>query len=644
MAYSREMEKLERQFAENPRRFAAPFADALRKSDDVVRALEVIRVGLELNPDYIPGSVILGRCHLDLGDDNSAEAAFSRVLDLDNENVIALKSLADIMERQGRHDEAVSFLTYLLDVDRSNDEAREQLARIQALPVGAAPAKPAEPSEEEPAAPEASPIFGAPPGDPDDVLTPVEEFLEPTALWEPPEGVAEASISSWVEPTSAETIEPPDFGESLVEERSSTEDITPVEGLESAELVGGDDAAPYEEFVLEREEEIVLRSKSGAEYQVANDSESLLERSFSAWSGEMEGATAPEAEAPTPEPETELEPAVAEVEPEAEPVAETVADGEAGETPDDAPDEDLPEHQVTATGEPVGDQAVVAEEDDVAPTSALEDEAPLEWAMHVGEEREFHPAEPTHSGAHAPDSFDDAIEGIAPVDEEVVEVDDAQDDAQGDAPEGAEAGVPVLMVTESMAELYAGQGHPSEALGVYRILFDRNPDNERLRVRIQELESVLAAQVLEDAAPSYAASVTGGKAVASFLGAMLGARPAAVDLPEPPPAPELPVDGGDDTESGDEAVASGAPTRPAIDRVSLGAIFGEDPSPVPPAENTTAGGKADSAAGFSFDEFFGGGEVVPTGRTSSGSVRATRASDDEDDLDQFHSWLQSLKR
>ncbi|HRZ90367.1 MAG TPA: tetratricopeptide repeat protein, partial [Spirochaetia bacterium] len=67
-----------------------------------------------------------GRELTDRGDLEGAEAAFSRVLDLDNENVIALKSLADIMERQGRSDEAISFLTYLLDVDRSNDEAREQ--------------------------------------------------------------------------------------------------------------------------------------------------------------------------------------------------------------------------------------------------------------------------------------------------------------------------------------------------------------------------------------------------------------------------------------------------------------------------------------------------------------------------------------
>jgi len=595
MAYSREMEKLERQFAENPRRFAAPFADALRKSDDVERALEVIRVGLELNPDYIPGSVILGRCHLDLGDDNSAEAAFSRVLDLDNENVIALKSLADIMERQGRRDEAVSFLTYLLDVDRSNDEAREQLARIQALPDVAAQAAP--PAEAAEAPRMASPEFGASFGEAEEIPTPAEEFLEPTALWEPPVEVSEASMSSWVETTSAEPIEPPSLGESLLDE-PTVADVPPVKGLESSEPESAADVAPFDDFVLEREEEIVLTSLSGAEYQVANDSEALLERTLSASTEEPQEPPASESQPPASQQEIEPEP-----EPEPEPEAE----------------------QSVAAAQPAADA------DDVAPASALEEESPLEWAMHVGEEREFHPAEPTHGAAHAPDSFDDAIEGIAPVDEEV-------------ADEEPDAEAPVLMVTESMAELYAGQGHPGEALGVYRILYDRNPDNERLRVRIQELESVMAAKVLEDAAPSYAASVTGGQAVASFLGAMLGARPAAVDLPEPPAAPDLPASGTDEADDGEEAVASGAPTRPAIDRLSLGAIFGEDPSPVPPAENSPAGDKGEGSPGFSFDEFFGGGESVPTGRTSSGSVRATRASDDEDDLDQFHSWLQSLKR
>ena len=114
----------------------------------------------------------------------------------------------------------------------------------------------------------------------------------------------------------------------------------------------------------------------------------------------------------------------------------------------------------------------------------MEEEAPLEWAMHVGEEQEFVPPGRRTAACIAPDSFDAAIEGIAPVDEEG----DAGEPE--DAASEAESGAPVLMVTESMAELYAAQGHPGEALGVYRILYDRNPDNERLRLRIVELESV----------------------------------------------------------------------------------------------------------------------------------------------------------
>jgi hypothetical protein len=270
--------------------------------------------------------------------------------------------------------------------------------------------------------------------------------------------------------------------------------------------------------------------------------------------------------------------------------------------------------------------------------AAVEEEAPIEWAMHVGEESGFVPAEPSHTHAPAPDSYDAAIEGIVPVDENASADDDDDDEV------AAEPGGPVLVVTESMAELYAAQGHPGEALGVYRILYDRNPDNARLRHRIQELEAALAAQVAADAAPSYAASVTGGRAVAAFLGGMLKARPAPVSMPEPPPAPEIASTAGLPDAAGDESVASGAPTRPAIDRLSLGAIFGEDPSPVPPAEAAAAGAKGENSAGFSFDEFFGGADAAPSGRTSSGSVRAARPADDEDDLDQFHSWLQSLKR
>jgi tetratricopeptide (TPR) repeat protein len=102
-----EIEKLERRYAENPQGLTfAPLAEVHRKNGEVARALELLRAGLELHPNYIPASIVLGRCHWDQGDLPAAEAAFSHVLRLDDENVIALKSLADVSERLERFTEA----------------------------------------------------------------------------------------------------------------------------------------------------------------------------------------------------------------------------------------------------------------------------------------------------------------------------------------------------------------------------------------------------------------------------------------------------------------------------------------------------------------------------------------------------------
>ena len=129
-----EIEKLERRYAENPQGLTfAPLAEVHRKNGDIPRALELLRTGLELHPNYIPASIVLGRCHWDQGDLPAAEAAFSHVLRLDDENVIALKSLADISERLGRGHEAQRWLNRLITIDRSNEEARQHLARLEAV-------------------------------------------------------------------------------------------------------------------------------------------------------------------------------------------------------------------------------------------------------------------------------------------------------------------------------------------------------------------------------------------------------------------------------------------------------------------------------------------------------------------------------
>ena len=55
----------------------------------------------------------------------AADQVFRKVLELDPENVIAFKVLADLAERSGRFSDAVIWLTKLLAADPMNGDAAE---------------------------------------------------------------------------------------------------------------------------------------------------------------------------------------------------------------------------------------------------------------------------------------------------------------------------------------------------------------------------------------------------------------------------------------------------------------------------------------------------------------------------------------
>jgi hypothetical protein len=185
---------------------------------------------------------------------------------------------------------------------------------------------------------------------------------------------------------------------------------------------------------------------------------------------------------------------------------------------------------------------------------------------------------------------------------------------------------PDLVVTESMAELLLQQGHPVEALTVYRHLAGRAGAEPRFQERIAELERMTAAPAVVPA-PSYSVLVTQGQSVQAFLRGMLAARPpAAASGPSVHSAPPRSA----------AAESEGAPTRPAHDSLSLSSVFGEESTPTMPA--VPAAGTPPGQGGVSYDEFFGA-----TG--APGAPRAPRPADSKgDDLDQFHAWLQNLKR
>ena len=352
-----EIEKLERRYAENPQGLTfAPLAEVHRKNGDVARALELLRAGLELHPNYIPASIVLGRCHWDLGDLPAAESAFAHVLRLDDENVIALKSLADINERLERFSEAQRWLNRLVSVDRSNEEARQQLSRLESAkaqgekagkkgspvpsaemphemgaveqPPSAASAGPSAPSAAAPRSPSSAPAPAPTPAQPaassaqpaassvsPPSSAPKVADLEPTTPAEPP-GPAKASepARDKTVPASAElqfldTSAPAGKGS---EPPSAPEEPAPLSGLISQEFEPPKEAfrlhpeltqfdappGPPDQLDVELTEEVELQSSGADEFRMPNAAEDFKDLAAQMSTAREEAPRAPASPSP----------------------------------------------------------------------------------------------------------------------------------------------------------------------------------------------------------------------------------------------------------------------------------------------------------------------------------------------------------
>jgi pentatricopeptide repeat protein len=504
-----EIEKLERRYAENPHGLTfAPLAEVHRKIGDVPRALELLTAGLELHPNYIPASIVLGRCHQDQGDLSAAEAAFAHVLRLDDENVIALKSLADINERQERYAEAETWLRRLVAIDRSNEEAREQLERVEAARQSGA-AKESGAAEDAPAA--------------------VLELIELT-----PE-----SAPVQEEPAAAETAPPP------VEIAARKEQLEP-------EVLPPEPAPEPEPERKRPDIEIIYEPPQPA--QVPSEQESATPAGSARGSPDPDESGAEELVQPLP----------GLISAEFQPPLEATG-GLGVETSEDLVLEVSGNSEFTVPDASEDMKSVAARlASNRAPTPA--------------EQRE--PAAPV------------ADDRLMP-------------------PEPA----PEFVLTETMAEVLAKQGHSEEALRVYRELLRRTGHSPMLEARIRELES--APVGLPQKPQSYRARDTNGQSVGAFFQALLAAR----------------VAGTGEITKGESTGRTDSPGQNGAGFLESG--YSEEQSlPVPPAVPSDA----PAEAVVSFDDFFNSepGESTPR--------RQGKGEAGKDDLDQFQTWLQNLKR
>jgi tetratricopeptide (TPR) repeat protein len=143
LAYTSEIDKLERRWLENPKgRNFAPLADAYRKAGEIDRAIDLCKSGLELHPDYVSAHIVYGRCLIDKKDDPGATEAFQKILQLDPENILALRILSEIAERTGQYEAGTEWLGRLIAADPMNGDAAESLARMKGKAAQAKSAAP----------------------------------------------------------------------------------------------------------------------------------------------------------------------------------------------------------------------------------------------------------------------------------------------------------------------------------------------------------------------------------------------------------------------------------------------------------------------------------------------------------------------
>ena len=155
MATSARLDELKKKFDENPRRYFAPLANEYRKLGDLTQAIALCRTHLPNQPGHISGHIVLAQALYEARELGEARSIFEASLELDPENLIALRYLGDIAREQGEPSMARTWYERVLEADPRNDEIAQLLQElataesaavsvVESVPEPVAPTEPAE--------------------------------------------------------------------------------------------------------------------------------------------------------------------------------------------------------------------------------------------------------------------------------------------------------------------------------------------------------------------------------------------------------------------------------------------------------------------------------------------------------------------
>lgn len=333
-AHHDEIAKLEALYGENPDgRVFIHLAEAYRRAGELDQALGVLQDGIGRHADYSSAHVVLGRVLQDQGKEPEAADAFRRVLELDAHNLVALRCLGDIARNTGRGEEALGYYRRLQEMEPADEELKDLILELEggapalqeAAPVAEdggqeqAEAWAAEATDED-AVEEPLPALDAPDTEEDRVEAfslsdddgfqtgpPVEETYPsepgPEAVLEPEEVEAEPVESEALEGLEAADqvlgadevngvealeIEAEEYGDGL----QAADDLPEIEGMEGVETAGSPQSMPDVMPSVPRADDF---SMGGS----ADEEEAVVEEAIpDAYEPPAEPEPAPEEEAP----------------------------------------------------------------------------------------------------------------------------------------------------------------------------------------------------------------------------------------------------------------------------------------------------------------------------------------------------------
>ena len=132
MARGSRLDELTARYMQNPRRYFVPLANEYRIAHELDRAIALCREHLPSQPSHMSGHIVLGRAYFEKGDLLAARNAFATSVELDDENLIALRHLGDIARTQLDLVDAHRWYSRVLAADPQNAEIEAILHAMEA--------------------------------------------------------------------------------------------------------------------------------------------------------------------------------------------------------------------------------------------------------------------------------------------------------------------------------------------------------------------------------------------------------------------------------------------------------------------------------------------------------------------------------